>query len=154
MQQEVANIMRTDPLPYEVRELVLRTFQDFGVSIFSPLDLDETILVDDGRYAARTYKIDGYMAMWLLGIGIVQFYDAEGNMLLTVNLLEELTHARGTPQQGPRRIQPAGIPLSASSRRIARCVGRRRLGLIDEAKKRTPSDHFQQGSRLGVGLAR
>ena len=43
--------MRTDPLPHEVRELVLRTFQDFGVAIFSSLDLDETILVDDGRYA-------------------------------------------------------------------------------------------------------
>ena len=81
--------MRTDPLPHEVRELVLRTFQDFGAAIFSSLDLDETILVDDGRYAARTYKADGYMAMWLLQIGIVQFYDAEGNMLLTVNLLEE-----------------------------------------------------------------
>ena len=80
--------MRTDPLPHEVRELVLRTFQDFGAPIFSSLDLDETILVDEGRYAARTYKADDYMAMWLLQIGIVQFYDAEGNMLLTVNLLE------------------------------------------------------------------
>ena len=86
--------MRTDPLPHEVRELVLRTFQDFGVPIFSSLDLDETILIDDGRYAARTYKVDGYMAMWLLQIGIVQFYDAEGNMLLTVNLLEELEPQR------------------------------------------------------------
>jgi len=86
--------MRMDPLPDEVREVVLQTFQDFGVAIFSSLDLDETILVDDGRYAARTYKVDGYMAMWLLGIGIVQFYDAEGNMLLTVNLLEELEPQR------------------------------------------------------------
>ena len=63
-------------------------------AIFSSLGLDETILVDDGRYAARTYKADGYMAMWLLQIGIVQFYDAEGNMLLTVNLLEELEPQR------------------------------------------------------------
>ena len=86
--------MRTDPLPYEVRELVVRTFQDFDVEIFSPLELDETILVDDGRYAARTYKVDGYMAMWLVEIGIVQFYDAEGKMLLTVNLLEELEPQR------------------------------------------------------------
>ena len=31
--------MRTDPLPGEVRELVLRTFQDFGVAIFSPLQM-------------------------------------------------------------------------------------------------------------------
>ena len=25
------------------------------------------------------------MAMWLIGIGIVQFYDADGNMLATMN---------------------------------------------------------------------
>ena len=34
------------------------------------------------------------MAMWLMGIGIVQFYDADGNMLATMNLLEE-----AVPQQ-------------------------------------------------------
>ena len=86
--------MRTDPLPQEVRELVLRAFQSFGVAVFSPLELDEMILLDDGRYAARTYKADGHMAMWFVEIGIVQFYDAQGNMLLTVNLLEELEPQR------------------------------------------------------------
>jgi hypothetical protein len=89
MQQEVAD-MRMDPLPHEVRDIVLRAFQDFGVRIFSTWDIDETILVDDRRSAARTYKADGYMAMWLREIGILQFYDAEGNMLMTVNLSEEL----------------------------------------------------------------
>ena len=86
--------MRTDPLPQEVRELVLRTFQSFGAEVFCPSNLDETILLDDGRYAARTYMADGYMAMWLVEIGIVQFYDAQGEMLLTVNLLEELEPER------------------------------------------------------------
>lgn len=86
--------MRMDPLPYEVRELVLRTFESFDVPVYSPWDLDETIVVDDGRYSARTYRLDGYMAMWMVGIGIVQFYDDEGNMLLTVNLLEELEPQR------------------------------------------------------------
>jgi hypothetical protein len=83
-----------DPLPYEVRELVFRTFQDFGAPVFRALDLDETVLVDSGRYAARTYRTDGFMAMWLLEIGIVQFYDAEGHMLRTVNLFEELEPQR------------------------------------------------------------
>jgi hypothetical protein len=86
--------MRTDPLPYEVRELVVRNFEYLGVFINSPWDIDETILVDDGRYSARTYKIDGHMAMWMVEIGIVQFYDVEGNMLLTVNLVEELVPQR------------------------------------------------------------
>ena len=86
--------MRTDPLPGEVRELVIRMFEYFDVTIENPWDLDETILIDDGRYSARTYKVDGYMAMWLLEIGIVQFYDADGNMLRTVNLFEELEPQR------------------------------------------------------------
>ncbi len=86
--------MRKDPLPREVREIVLRVFQDLGVEVFDSWELDETILLDDGRYTARTYKVDRRMAMWLVDVGIVQFYDAEGNMLLTVNLLEELAPQR------------------------------------------------------------
>jgi hypothetical protein len=86
--------MRMDPLPIQVRELVLRTFEYFDVFVDSPWDLDETILIDDGRYSGRTYKIDGHMAMWMVEIGIVQFYDAEGTMLRTVNLWEELSPQR------------------------------------------------------------
>jgi hypothetical protein len=86
--------MRMDPLPIQVREMVLRTFEDFDVFADSPWDLDETILIDDGRYSARTYKLAGHMAMWLLEIGIVQFYDDVGNMLRTVNLWEELSPQR------------------------------------------------------------
>lgn len=86
--------MRTDPLPHDVRELVIRTFEYFDVVLESPWDLDEKILIDDGRYSARTYQADGYMAMWLLDIGIVQFYDEDGNMLRTVNLLDELEPQR------------------------------------------------------------
>jgi len=81
--------MKVRPQPYEVRELVLRTFGELGVVVESPLDLDETILLDDGRYVARSYRIAGLMAMWLLGVGIVQFYDGEGNMLRSVNLYTE-----------------------------------------------------------------
>jgi hypothetical protein len=82
--------MRTDPLPHEVRDIVLRVFQDFGARVSNPWDIDETILVDEGRYAARTYKAAGYMAMWLREIGLLQFYNARGQMLVTVNLSEEL----------------------------------------------------------------
>jgi hypothetical protein len=82
--------MRMDPHPYAVRELVAQVFESYDVEIRSLSDLDETILIDDGRYAARSYKVDGYMAMWLVEIGVLQFYDEEGNMLQTVNLFEEL----------------------------------------------------------------
>jgi len=81
--------MRTDPQPHEIRELVSRTFSQFGVRTRTLGKLHETILVDDGRYVARSYKVDGYMAMWLVEVGIVQFYDVQGNMLGTVNLFLE-----------------------------------------------------------------
>ena len=53
-------------------------------------EIDETILIDRGRYVARSYRMEGYMAMWLVGVGIVQFYDARGRMLTTVNLFDSL----------------------------------------------------------------
>jgi hypothetical protein len=30
------------------------------------------------------------MAMWMIEVGLVQFYDANGNMLRTINLFEEV----------------------------------------------------------------
>jgi hypothetical protein len=86
--------MRTDPLPYEVRQLVALTFQELDVDFDGPWDVDETILIDDGRCAGRTYRAGGHMAMWLIDIGIVQFYDPDGNMLQTINLLKELEFDR------------------------------------------------------------
>ena len=82
--------MRMDPHPYAMRELVAQVFESYDVEIRSLSDLDETILIDHGRYSARSYKVDGYMAMWLVEIGVLQFYDEEGNMLQTVNLCDEL----------------------------------------------------------------
>ena len=82
--------MRMDPHPYAVREIVAQVFESYDLEVRSLSDLDETILIDDGRYSARSYKVDGYMAMWLVEIGVLQFYDEEGNMLQTVNLFEEL----------------------------------------------------------------
>ena len=82
--------MRMDQHPNEVRDLVVRTFMEFGAAPSSLFDLHETILIHDGQYAARSYRTDELMAMWLVEVGIVQFYDADGNMLRTVNLFQEL----------------------------------------------------------------
>ena len=80
--------MRTDPQPCEVRALVSRTFSEIGTRIHAPSELDETILIHDGKYYARSYRADGLMAMWMVEVGIVQFYDADGNMIRTVNLFQ------------------------------------------------------------------
>ena len=82
--------MTIAPQPDQVRQLVARIFGEFGVQVYNVLDLNETLLVQGGRYVARSYKAEGLMAMWLLRAGIVQFYDAQGAMLRTVNLLKRL----------------------------------------------------------------
>ena len=86
--------MRLSPPPEEVRELVVRSFEEFGVTPLGTSALKETILIDAGCYVARSYRAGGYLAMWLVGVGIVQFYDADGNLLRTVNLLRELEPQR------------------------------------------------------------
>jgi hypothetical protein len=86
--------MRLIPQPEEVRQLVVETLERLGVAMFRLPALKETILIDDGRYVARSYRLDGYLAMWLIGVGLVQFYDEEGTMLCTINLCLELEPQR------------------------------------------------------------
>ncbi len=57
-------------------------------------EIDETVLIERGRCVARTYRAAGLMAMWLLAVGIVQFYDDQGRMLGTVNLFRTLRPER------------------------------------------------------------
>jgi len=86
--------MRVEPRPSEVRRLVIRVFAILGTAPAHLFDLEEEILIDAGRYLGRSYRADDLMAMWLADIGLVQFYDEEGNMLRTINLLEEAVGQR------------------------------------------------------------
>jgi len=82
------------PQPYEVIQLVVRTFREFGGDVREAWDVDQTILVGGGSYRGRSYRADGLMAMWLIDVGIIQFYSAEGDMLRTVNLFERVEAQR------------------------------------------------------------
>jgi hypothetical protein len=86
--------MWLEPQPTEMISVVVGMFERFGASPQTLFDLEETIQIEKGRHIARIYRVEGLMAMWLIGIGIVQFYDAEGNMLATMNVLKE-----AVPQQ-------------------------------------------------------
>jgi hypothetical protein len=77
-----------------IRNIVFRTFLELDVEEEALDDLDERIMLDDGRYVARSYRVDDFMAMWMIDVGLVQFYDGEGNMLRTVNLFEEIEPQR------------------------------------------------------------
>ena len=78
--------MKANLLPADIRELVGQVFVRLGTEPASLAELDETLLVDRGRCAARSYALGGLMAMWLVDINLLQFYDAEGNMLRTLSL--------------------------------------------------------------------
>ncbi len=86
--------MTVTPQPEDVRGLVVQGFTQFGAEPRCTSEVKETILIDEGKCLARSYRLRGFMAMWLLEIGLLQFYDPEGNMLRTVNLLEELVPQR------------------------------------------------------------
>lgn len=86
--------MRTDPRPDEVRRLVKRVMRDFGEQFPPWSEPEETILIDAGHYMARSYRTEAYMAMWLIEVGILQFYAADGEMLTTINLFESLDPQR------------------------------------------------------------
>jgi len=77
-----------------IRTIVFRTFLELEVSEESLDDLDERILLDDGRYVARSYRVDELLAMWMIDVGLIQFYDSDGNMLRTVNVFEEIESHR------------------------------------------------------------
>jgi hypothetical protein len=82
--------MTITPDPDHVRTIVFRTFLELDVAEECLDDLDERLLLDEGRYVARSYRVDNLLAMWMVDVGLVQFYDAAGNMLRTVNLFEEI----------------------------------------------------------------
>ena len=86
--------MTVAPHPAEVRNIVVRTFLEFGANRRGLSSIDENLVVDEGKCVARSYRSDELFAMWLIPVGIVQFYDSEGAMLRTVNLLQEQRERR------------------------------------------------------------
>jgi hypothetical protein len=82
------------PAATDVRRLVIEQFQSLGVADFRDDALMETILISDGKYRGRSYRIANMMATWFAEIGMVQFYGAEGEMLGTFTLSDRPTPAK------------------------------------------------------------
>lgn len=78
--------MLPTPSPTLVRELVVEQFRRYGVEeVREPA---ETILIRDGRYRGRSYRAEGFLAMWMIEVGLLQFYAADGEMLATIHLFD------------------------------------------------------------------
>ena len=79
------------PRMYEPRHAAAVEAEDIDPAL---AEIDESILIDEGRCMARSYRTPGYMAMWLVAAGILQFYDEEGRMLATIDLFASLRPQR------------------------------------------------------------
>lgn len=86
--------MTATPQPDQIRKLVLQVFGELGVNAAQLLEMNETIFVKNRRYLARSYRAGGLMAMWLIDLGVLQFYAADGQMLRTINLFHEMEPQR------------------------------------------------------------
>jgi hypothetical protein len=82
--------MKVTPHADDIRRLVLENFEAYGALKDDLGQITDTFLVQEGRYYGRSYRTEHLMAMWLIDIGILQFYSADGTMLRTINLLHEL----------------------------------------------------------------
>lgn len=78
--------MHSPATPTSVRQLVVEHFARFGADAKDAETCAETILIRDGKYRGRSYRTAGMLAMWMIEIGLVQFYAADGAMLATVSL--------------------------------------------------------------------
>ena len=86
--------MRVSPNVHQVRNMVCQILTDLGVEKQEISNLTETVRVEDGRCLARSYRADRFLAMWLVDVGILQFYDDEGNMVRRANLFAEIEPRR------------------------------------------------------------
>ena len=78
----------------DVRELVSSHFLKLGADVDDVADVQEYIRIDRGRCVARCHRVAEMFARWLIDVGVLQFYDADGEMLHTVNLFTELQPTR------------------------------------------------------------
>ena len=63
--------MTISPDPDQIRTIVFRTFLELDVDEERLSDLDERIMLDAGRYVARSYRVDDFLAMWMIEIGLL-----------------------------------------------------------------------------------
>lgn len=80
--------------PDEIRDLVREAFAALGVPASQLDSLRETVLVRDGVYYGRSYRVRGLMAMWMISVRLIQFYGKNGSMLGSICLGEQANSQR------------------------------------------------------------
>jgi len=72
-----------------VRHAVRKTFAELGLSDADLAAMEESLLVKEGRFLARTYAAGQCRAMWLIDVRLIQFYSPQGEMLRTIDLVAQ-----------------------------------------------------------------
>lgn len=86
--------MYTPLSPTEMRRMVLDGFQQHFSRKISGGDVEERVRIEEGKAVAYCYRTENLFAMWMVPIGLVQFYDDQGNMLHTLDLMAPVNHER------------------------------------------------------------
>ncbi len=80
--------------PTEMRQLVLDGFQRHQQRKLVQGDLEQRVRVEAGKVVAYCYRAENLFAMWMVQIGLVQFYDGQGNLLQLLDLTAPETEVR------------------------------------------------------------
>ena len=67
--------------PAEMRQVVVNRFQQHDSRAMADGELEERVRVESGKVVAYCYRAGNLFAMWMIEIGLVQFYDSDGNLL-------------------------------------------------------------------------
>ena len=87
-------MMFTSVTPSDMRRIVLRSFAQHDSRSISNEELQEHARVEDGKIVAYCYEASNLFAMWMVEVGLVQFYDDRGTMLQTLDLKSITTERR------------------------------------------------------------
>jgi hypothetical protein len=80
--------MSTTYSPSEVRDFVLEAFSRLTRKSANRDTLEEVLLVRDGVYSGRSYRWGGWMANWMISVGVIAFYNQRGDLVRTIDLHE------------------------------------------------------------------
>jgi hypothetical protein len=71
-----------------VYELAVTGFAELGAS--DPKRISRSFLLQKMCYAGQRYRCEGWQAVWLVDENSIDFYDAAGNPVKTLNLVTEM----------------------------------------------------------------
>ncbi len=95
--------------PGQVRQLVAETLTHHGLAQDQLGHIQETLLLREGRYLGRSFRVDGWLAVWLPKVNLMSVYAPDGELLEAIDLKTLSSQQSGTLplQQQPEAETPA-----------------------------------------------